>query len=48
MVEIQGEEDYHKVLDWYRSGMHKILDHRPDIDCWTRTPGAPNASLFGP
>jgi hypothetical protein len=48
MVEIQGEEDYHKVLDWYRRGMHQILDHRPDIDWGLRAPGAPNASLFGP
>jgi hypothetical protein len=47
-VEIQGEEDYHKVLGWYRDGMHKVLDHRPDIDWGTRAPGAPNASLFGP
>ncbi|HZC99690.1 MAG TPA: hypothetical protein VFA46_05720 [Actinomycetes bacterium] len=48
MVEIQGEEDYHKVLDWYRRGMQRILDHRPDIDWGLRAPGAPNASLFGP
>jgi hypothetical protein len=48
MVEIQGEDDYHKVLDWYRGGMHQILDHRPDIDWGLRAPGAPNASLFGP
>jgi hypothetical protein len=48
MVEIQGEDDYHKVLDWYRRGMHQILDHRPDIDWGLRAPGAPNASLFGP
>ncbi len=48
MVEIQGEEDYHKVLDWYRGGMHQVLDHRPDIDWGLRAPGAPNASLFGP
>jgi hypothetical protein len=48
MVEIQGEDDYHKVLDWYRGGMHKILDERPDIDWALRMPGAPNATLFGP
>ncbi len=48
MVEIQGEDDYHKVLDWYRRGMHQILDHRPDVDWGLRAPGAPNASLFGP
>jgi len=48
MVEIQGEDDYHKVLDWYRGGMRRILDHRPDVDWGLRAPGAPNASLFGP
>jgi len=48
MVEIQGEDDYHKVLDWYRGGMQRILDHRPDVDWGLRAPGAPNASLFGP
>src|SRR5579885_435740 len=25
-VEIQGEEDYHKVLSWYRRWMHQVLD----------------------
>lgn len=48
MVEIEGEEDYDKVLGWYREGMHRVLDGRPDIDWATRAPGAPNATLFGP
>lgn len=48
LVEIQGEEDYHKILDWYRGGMRKIMDGRPDIDWALRVPGAPNATLFGP
>jgi hypothetical protein len=48
MVEIQSEEDYDKILRWYREGMHRILDGRPDIDWATRAPGAPNATLFGP
>jgi len=48
MVEIQSEQDYDKVLRWYRNGMHKVLDGRPDIDWALRAPGAPNASLFGP
>src|SRR5690606_5543896 len=47
-VEIEHAEDYHKVRDWYRSGMHRLPDKRPDIDWATRAPGAPNASLFGP
>ncbi|MFF5991378.1 hypothetical protein [Prauserella flavalba] len=48
MVEIESERDYHKVLDWYRSGLRKIHDGRPDVDWAVRAPGAPNASLFGP
>jgi hypothetical protein len=48
MVEIQGPEDYEKVLHWYRTGLTQISDHRPDFDWATRAPGAPNASLFGP
>jgi hypothetical protein len=48
MVEIEGERDYGKVLDWYRGGMSKVHDGRPDIDWGLRAVGAPNASLFGP
>ena len=48
MVEIESEADYDKILSWYRTGLHRVLDRRPDIDWGTRIPGAPNASLFGP
>jgi hypothetical protein len=48
MVEIESEADYGKVLNWYRTGMRRVLDHRPDVDWGLRIPGAPNASLFGP
>src|SRR6266511_2277217 len=48
MVEIESEADYGKVLNWYRTGMRRVLDHRPDVDRGLRVPGAPNASLFGP
>ena len=48
MVEIEGEADYAKVLGWYREGMRKVRDGRPDVDWALRVPGAPNASLFGP
>jgi hypothetical protein len=48
MVEIEHEADYEKVVRWYRGGMHRVLDHRPDIDWGTRIPGLPNALLFGP
>ena len=48
MVEIEGEDDYGKVLDWYRRGMTRVRDGRPDVDWGLRVAGAPNASLFGP
>jgi len=48
MVEIESEQDYDKVLDWYRQGMTKVHEGRPDVDWGLRAPGAPNASLFGP
>jgi hypothetical protein len=48
LVEIESEQDYAKILTWYRQGMHRVLDRRPDVDWGLRVPGAPNASLFGP
>ena len=39
-VEIQSEEDYHKVLRWFREGTTKLLDSRPDVD-WSVDPGRP-------
>lgn len=48
MVEIESEADYEKVLNWYRTGLRRVLDRRPDVDWGTRVTGAPNASLFGP
>lgn len=47
-VEIEGPDDYWKVINWFQTGSKKILDSRPDIDWSVRAPGAPNASLFGP
>ncbi len=47
-IEIEGPEDYWKILNWYQTGTQKILDKRPDIDWAVRAPGAPHASLFGP
>jgi hypothetical protein len=47
-VEIEGPEDYWKVINWFQTGNRRILDSRPDIDWAVRAPGAPNASLFGP
>jgi hypothetical protein len=47
-VEIEGPEDYWKVINWFQTGTKRILDSRPDIDWALRAPGAPNATLFGP
>ena len=47
-VEIEGPEDYWKVINWFESGTQKISDSRPDIDWSVRAPGAPHATLFGP
>jgi len=47
-VEIEGPEDYWKVINWFETGTQKISDSRPDIDWSVRAPGAPHASLFGP
>lgn len=47
-VEIEGPEDYGKVMQWFQTGSQKILDSRPDIDWAVRAAGAPHASLFGP
>jgi hypothetical protein len=38
-VEIQGEEDYHKILGWYRSGLVQLSDKRPDFDWSLMKPG---------
>ncbi len=48
MVEIEGEEDYDKILRWYREGTVKLRDGRPDVDWGLRPPDAPTTSLFGP
>lgn len=39
-VEIQTEEDYEKVLAWFRDGTVRLSDRRPDID-WSVGPGRP-------
>jgi hypothetical protein len=46
--EIEGEDDYDKVLRWHEEYTTKISDHRPNFDWGTRVPGCPNASLAGP
>jgi hypothetical protein len=39
-VEIRGEEDYEKVLRWFREGTIKLSDKRPDLD-WGLDPIKP-------
>jgi len=39
VVEIQGEEDYYKILKWYREGLIKLSDKRPDFDWAVMAPG---------
>jgi hypothetical protein len=47
-VEIEGPEDYWKVINWFQTGTKRIASSRPDIDWTLRAPGAPNGSLLGP
>lgn len=47
-IEIEGEEDYPKILQWYREGLVKLSDQRPDIDWATKPEGCLNGSVFGP
>lgn len=39
-VEIETEEDYEKVLRWFREGTTQLSDRRPDLD-WSINPGRP-------
>src|SRR5207237_945790 len=43
IVEIEGEDDYEKILRFHEKNTTRILDHRPDFDYGTRIPGCPNA-----
>lgn len=45
-VEIQGEEDYWKILKWYREDRIKISDKRPDLG-WRSGPGG-RVNMMGP
>src|SRR5438132_7945589 len=48
MVEIEGEEDYGKVVDWYRRGMTRVRDGRPAVTGGLGGPAAPTPVLSGP
>lgn len=47
-VEIEGPDDYWKVLHWYRSGLKHISDNRPDVDWSAAPPGTHNVRPMGP
>jgi hypothetical protein len=46
-VEIEGPEDYWKVLHWYRTGLQHLSDSRPDVDWSTAPPGTHNVRPMG-
>jgi hypothetical protein len=46
-VEIEGPEDYGKVLDWYRRGLTTIQNGRPDVDWTVAPPGTHNVRSMG-
>jgi hypothetical protein len=46
-VEISGPDDYWKILHWYRSGLTKISDRRPDVGWSTAPPGTHNVNTMG-
>lgn len=39
VVEIEGGDDYQKIVQWYRSGLIKLSDKRPDFDWAIMQPG---------
>ena len=46
-VEIEGPDDYWKVLNWYRTGLIHVSDARPDVDWSTAPPGTHNVRPMG-
>ncbi|MBD3646662.1 MAG: hypothetical protein HUJ31_04220 [Pseudomonadales bacterium] len=47
-VEIEGPDDYWKILQWYRQGRIKVSDRRPDVDWSVAPPGTHNVRPMGP
>ncbi len=46
--EISNEDDYAKILNWYRNDTIKIMDHRPDVS-WPANPeGTKTVNAMGP
>jgi nitroreductase len=46
-VEIEGPDDYWKVLHWYRAGLTTLADTRPDVDWGASPPGTHNVRPMG-
>lgn len=46
-VEIEGPDDYWKVLNWYRTGLIHVSDARPNVDWSTAPPGTHNVRPMG-
>jgi nitroreductase len=46
-VEIQGPEDYWKILHWYRAGLTTVSDRRPDVAWGAAPPGTHNVNPVG-
>jgi len=47
-VEIDGPDDYAKVLHWYRHDRVPVDDHRPDLGWMTAPEGTHNVNALGP
>ncbi|MFV2089856.1 MAG: hypothetical protein ACC642_04305, partial [Pseudomonadales bacterium] len=46
-VEIEGPDDYWKVLHWYRNARIRLSDTRPDVDWSSAPPGTHNVRPMG-
>ncbi|MBI5947311.1 MAG: hypothetical protein HY875_04145 [Chloroflexi bacterium] len=46
-LEIDGPEDYGKLLDWYRKSRVRVMDRRPDVGWSTAPPGTHNVRTMG-
>jgi hypothetical protein len=47
LVEIQGPDDYWKILHWYRNCRTKVMDRRPDVGWFTAPPATHNVNTMG-
>lgn len=47
-LEINGPDDYWKVLHWYRNERVRVAERRPDVGWFTAPPGTHNVNAMGP